>query len=104
MADDERKRIESGNAQYFYDFQANPDEIDPVDRGGRDQRKRGRGPTNDGVQQRRPKIDPNICWFCLSNADAEKHLIVSIGTHCYATMPKGPLNERHLLVTSIGLF
>jgi hypothetical protein len=29
-------------------------------------------------------------------------LILSIGTHCYAAMPKGPLNERHLLVMSIS--
>lgn len=29
------------------------------------------------------------CWFCLSNPKVTKHLIASIGTETYATLPKG---------------
>ncbi|KAJ8594437.1 hypothetical protein M405DRAFT_850139 [Rhizopogon salebrosus TDB-379] len=32
---------------------------------------------------------PGECWFCLSNPNLAKHLIVSIGTECYVTLPKG---------------
>ena len=31
------------------------------------------------------------CWFCLSNPAVTKHLIVSIGTETYVTLPKGQL-------------
>ncbi|KAI9313822.1 CwfJ C-terminus 1-domain-containing protein-like protein [Dichotomocladium elegans] len=31
------------------------------------------------------------CWFCLSNPQADKHLVVSIGTEMYAAMAKGPV-------------
>lgn len=33
------------------------------------------------------------CWFCLSNPDLEKHLIVSIGSEMYATLAKGPVTS-----------
>jgi hypothetical protein len=101
--EDERRRVEQGSAQFFYDMQSDPNEEDPVDRGGRDKRKRQhQGKEDNQGGQRRPRIDPNTCWFCLSNVGTEKHLILTVGTHCYAAMPKGPLNERHLLVMSIG--
>lgn len=31
------------------------------------------------------------CWFCLSNPNVAKHLIVSIGSECYLTLPKGQI-------------
>jgi hypothetical protein len=33
------------------------------------------------------------CWFCLSNPDVDKNLIVSIGTEVYMAMSKGQLTE-----------
>jgi len=36
-------------------------------------------------------ITPDECWFCLSNANVAKHLIVSIGDECYLSLPKGQL-------------
>lgn len=36
-------------------------------------------------------VGPEDCWFCLSNPQCAKHLIVAIGTECYVTMPKGQL-------------
>lgn len=46
-------------------------------------------------------ITEENCWFCLSNNKAETHLIVSISTHCYMAMPKGPLNNHHTMVLPI---
>ncbi|KAI0697601.1 nuclear protein [Cytidiella melzeri] len=37
------------------------------------------------------EIAPDSCWFCLSNPNLAKHLIVSIGTECYVTLPKGQI-------------
>ncbi|GAA5978468.1 hypothetical protein JCM10908_004366 [Rhodotorula pacifica] len=34
-------------------------------------------------------ISPDECWFCLSNPKVTKHLITSIGTETYVTLPKG---------------
>ncbi|KAF5330347.1 hypothetical protein D9619_005485 [Psilocybe cf. subviscida] len=36
-------------------------------------------------------IAPDECWFCLSNPNLAKHLIVAIGTECYVTLPKGQI-------------
>ncbi|CDZ96519.1 Uncharacterized conserved protein [Phaffia rhodozyma] len=40
---------------------------------------------------KRPELSPAECWFCLSNPKVTKHLIVSIGTETYVTLPKGQL-------------
>lgn len=32
---------------------------------------------------KRPKLGENSCWFCLSSAKVEKHLIISIGDRAY---------------------
>ncbi|KAF7295541.1 Nuclear protein [Mycena indigotica] len=49
----------------------------------------------DGGRGRRggpPKeIAPDECWFCLSNPNLAKHLIVAIGAECYVTLPKGQI-------------
>ncbi|KAH7889530.1 CwfJ C-terminus 1-domain-containing protein-like protein, partial [Phlebopus sp. FC_14] len=37
------------------------------------------------------EIGPDECWFCLSNPNLAKHLIVSIGIECYLTLPKGQI-------------
>ncbi|KDN42843.1 hypothetical protein K437DRAFT_269262 [Tilletiaria anomala UBC 951] len=34
-------------------------------------------------------IAPKDCWFCLSNPQCAKHLIVDIGEDCYVALPKG---------------
>ncbi|SCV68934.1 BQ2448_1954 [Microbotryum intermedium] len=36
-------------------------------------------------------IQPDECWFCLSNPKVTKHLIASIGSETYLTLPKGQL-------------
>ncbi|EEB91735.1 hypothetical protein MPER_09859, partial [Moniliophthora perniciosa FA553] len=37
------------------------------------------------------EIDPSECWFCLSNPNLAKHLIVGLGSDCYVTLPKGQI-------------
>uniref|UniRef100_A0A915NHI0 CWF19-like protein 1 n=1 Tax=Meloidogyne floridensis TaxID=298350 RepID=A0A915NHI0_9BILA len=97
--EDEKRRREEGNSvQYRFDNNNYEDEEHQEEFQGRRKGKRRGG---ENYNEKRPKIDPSTCWFCLSNIDAEKHLIVSVGTNCYAAMPKGPLMERHLLVMSI---
>src|SRR5271170_2075470 len=41
----------------------------------------------------------NDCFFCLSNVNVAKHLIVSIGTEVYLALAKGPLTTAQ----SVGL-
>lgn len=93
-----KEQHEKGGAQFFYDIEANLDEEDPIDRGGRRKRQGG------DFQPRQPakQLAPDSCWFCLSNVDAEKHLIVTVGNLCYMAMPKGPLTDDHVMVMSIG--
>uniref|UniRef100_W5KIV5 CWF19-like protein 1 n=1 Tax=Astyanax mexicanus TaxID=7994 RepID=W5KIV5_ASTMX len=42
------------------------------------------------------------CWFCLASPEVEKHLVISIGTHCYMAMAKGFLTPDHVLLLPIG--
>uniref|UniRef100_A0A8C9SVD3 CWF19-like protein 1 n=1 Tax=Scleropages formosus TaxID=113540 RepID=A0A8C9SVD3_SCLFO len=42
------------------------------------------------------------CWFCLASPEVEKHLVVSIGTHCYVALAKGGLTVDHVLVLPVG--
>ncbi|KIL69856.1 hypothetical protein M378DRAFT_195762 [Amanita muscaria Koide BX008] len=41
------------------------------------------------------EIAPDECWFCLSNPNLAKYLIVAIGNECYITLPKGQINPTH---------
>ena len=41
------------------------------------------------------------CWFCLSSANVEKHLVISIGNNFYIALAKGPINDYHILILSI---
>lgn len=51
------------------------------------QRRGKRGPVKE--------IAPDECWFCLSNPNLAKHLIVAIGSECYVTLPKGQIIPTH---------
>uniref|UniRef100_A0AAY4DAH6 CWF19-like protein 1 n=1 Tax=Denticeps clupeoides TaxID=299321 RepID=A0AAY4DAH6_9TELE len=54
-------------------------------------------------QPRRPPPRPTgPCWFCLASPEVEKHLVVSIGTHCYMALAKGCLTPDHVLLLPIG--
>lgn len=88
-------------AQFFFDNEADPYEEDLVDHGGR-RKHRLSGINENYVAKKKSFIQPETCWFCLSNEAVVKHLIIAIGNSCYAAMPKGPLNEDHVLLMSIG--
>ncbi|BGP37944.1 hypothetical protein JCM10449v2_001871 [Rhodotorula kratochvilovae] len=54
----------------------------------RDAERAAQRGSNRGPQK---PISPDECWFCLSNPQVTKHLIASIGTETYVTLPKGQL-------------
>ncbi|KAF9997307.1 hypothetical protein BGZ65_007113, partial [Modicella reniformis] len=59
------------------------------------QQQQQTGDSRDGTRergmQRSSQQPPPPCWFCLSNPEVDKNLIVSIGTEVYMTMSKGQL-------------
>ena len=87
---DEEKR-----GQFFYDMKAGPP----------DDRNRKRKQQQHHQQQQQPKRkSQGPCWFCLSGAEVEKHLVVSIGEHAYLALPKGGLTPDHVLILPIAHF
>nr|CDJ80949.1 Cwf19 and Cwf19 protein domain containing protein [Haemonchus contortus] len=94
MAKEQLQKNKSYDVVDRYRFDMSEEVEDKVDRGGR-KRRRNDFPTGD-------KVPAAPCWFCLSNVDVEKHLVVSVGDHCYAAMPKGPLVDDHVMVLTIG--
>ncbi|XP_078138158.1 CWF19-like protein 1 [Centroberyx gerrardi] len=72
--------------------------------------RRGQGQTHDGdghhqgqpKQPRKPPQPTGPCWFCLASPQVEKHLVISIGSHCYLALAKGALTPHHVLVLPIG--
>ncbi|PWN40043.1 hypothetical protein IE81DRAFT_325926 [Ceraceosorus guamensis] len=66
---------------------------DPHDGGANGLPQKPDVPLPPGLSRRGPiiPVGPADCWFCLSNPQAAKHLIVSIGTECYISLPKGQL-------------
>ncbi|KAK4821225.1 hypothetical protein QYF61_015793 [Mycteria americana] len=53
-------------------------------------------------QAKKPPQPLGPCWFCLASPEVEKHLVVSIGTHCYLALAKGGLLPDHVLILPIG--
>ncbi|XP_072197050.1 CWF19-like protein 1 isoform X3 [Excalfactoria chinensis] len=53
-------------------------------------------------QAKKPSQPTGPCWFCLASPEVEKHLVVSIGTHCYLALAKGGLLPDHVLILPIG--
>ncbi|ORX47632.1 hypothetical protein BCR36DRAFT_355711 [Piromyces finnis] len=61
-------------------------------------------PENKNKRGKRIKIqEDDQCWFCLSNPNVTKHLIVSIGDESYLALAKGGLLEdgSHFLIIPI---
>ncbi|EUB59021.1 CWF19-like protein [Echinococcus granulosus] len=48
-----------------------------------------------------PKVH-DACWFCLGNPQVAKHLLVTIATHAYLALPRGPLVKDHVLILTVG--
>jgi len=41
------------------------------------------------------------CWFCLSNPNVERHLVVSVGTFSYMALAKGGINGQHCIILPV---
>lgn len=41
------------------------------------------------------------CWFCLGSSTLKAHLIVSVGEHAYAALPRGGIVAMHVMVSPI---
>ncbi|XP_048342142.1 LOW QUALITY PROTEIN: CWF19-like protein 1 [Sphaerodactylus townsendi] len=82
--------------QYFFDLSSKP----------KGKKRPPEGPARQHPQAKRPPrkppLPPAACWFCLASPEVEKHLVVSIGTHCYLALAKGGLSADHVLVLPIG--
>ena len=78
--------------QFFYDMNAKMEDGDG--KGKKRKREGDHGPA--------PPKPTGPCWFCLSSAEVEKHLIVSVGNHAYLALPKGGLTDDHVLICPIG--
>ncbi|KAM9117465.1 CWF19-like protein 1 isoform 1-T1 [Pangshura tecta] len=80
--------------QFFFDLSKQPGKKRPSD---------GKGGQHSQLKQPKKIRQPTgPCWFCLSSPDVEKHLVVSIGTHCYLALAKGGLSNDHVLILPIG--
>lgn len=84
--------------QFFYDMS------EPAARGN----KRGRGANHSAggggpAAQKRPRrdFDQEKCWFCLSSASVERHLVITVGEHFYLALAKGPLDQTHVLLLPV---
>ncbi|XP_051655644.1 CWF19-like protein 1 [Manacus candei] len=90
-----RARAEEEPArQFFFDLNKHQGKKRPSDgkQGGDSQPK----------QAKKPPQPTGPCWFCLASPEVEKHLVVSIGTHCYLALAKGGLSPDHVLILPIG--
>lgn len=56
-----------------------------------------------GVKDHVPLIvDPDACFFCLSNSNLARHLIVSIGdAGTYVVLPKGGMTQNHVIILPV---
>ncbi|CAA7271593.1 unnamed protein product [Cyclocybe aegerita] len=76
------------------------------DTGGKKPKPGYRQPQHErrGGKRGPPKeIAPDECWFCLSNPNLAKHLIVAIGTECYVTLPKGQIIPTQSAADSVDV-
>ncbi|XP_042578002.1 CWF19-like protein 1 isoform X3 [Cyprinus carpio] len=85
--------------QFFFDLGQNKPQHQQ--RQGRKRQTDGDRP-NYPKQPRRPPQPTGPCWFCLASPEVEKHLVISIGTHCYMALAKGSLTPDHVLLLPIG--
>ncbi|XP_043387217.1 CWF19-like protein 1 isoform X5 [Chelonia mydas] len=80
--------------QFFFDLSKRHGKKRPSD---------GKGGQHSQLKQPKKIHQPTgPCWFCLSSPEVEKHLVVSIGTHCYLALAKGGLSDDHVLILPVG--
>jgi len=77
------------------ELKEDPDDPDAVERRKRQQALTGEA---GGKRQRR---DFGDCWFCLGGEHVRKHMVVSVGQHCYVALARGGVNSQHVLILPI---
>ncbi|KAK4323675.1 hypothetical protein Pmani_005646 [Petrolisthes manimaculis] len=87
-----KSETDRGSVQFFYDMNT---------KSGDKQGKRRKEGDDGGERKRLPPKPTSPCWFCLSSAEVEKHLVVSVGEHVYLALAKGGLVPFHLLILPI---
>ncbi|XP_061857810.1 CWF19-like protein 1 isoform X1 [Colius striatus] len=85
---------EETSCQFFFDLNKREGKKRPSDG-----KERG---NSQAKQAKKPPQPTGPCWFCLASPEVEKHLVVSIGTHCYLALAKGGLLPDHVLILPIG--
>uniref|UniRef100_A0A8C8SC16 CWF19-like protein 1 n=1 Tax=Pelusios castaneus TaxID=367368 RepID=A0A8C8SC16_9SAUR len=85
------KKKEEPACQFFFDLSKRHGKKRPSD-----------GKEGQPKQPRKLPQPTGSCWFCLASPEVEKHLVVSIGTHCYLALAKGGLSTDHVLILPIG--
>ncbi|XP_048410021.2 CWF19-like protein 1 isoform X1 [Stegostoma tigrinum] len=83
----------TGESQFFFDLST---------KGKKRPSEGGRPSPHQSKQPRTISQPTSPCWFCLASPEVEKHLVISIGTHCYIALAKGSLTPDHVLILPIG--
>lgn len=66
------------------------------------QSKKRKRPKSDTTATTQKHVDPETCFFCLSNPILARHLIVSIGdAGSYLALPKGAMTQNHVLIIPV---
>ena len=78
------------------EIQDDMDDPDFVERKRRQQQIRS--DIREGKRQKREEGD---CWFCLGGEHVRKHMVVSVGHHCYVALARGGVNSQHILILPI---
>lgn len=89
--------LQNNSQQYFYDMNS----FNQNGGGGHNKRRGGGGGGGDNAKRPRPNFDQEKCWFCLSSASVEKHLVINVGEHFYLALAKGPIDDTHCLILPV---
>jgi diadenosine tetraphosphate (Ap4A) HIT family hydrolase len=64
--------------------------------------KRGRDEDDPRGGRREPITEQRVeCWFCPASKEFSKELVLSISEEAYLTLPKGPVDEFHVLIVPV---
>ncbi|GBM55601.1 CWF19-like protein 1 [Araneus ventricosus] len=80
---------EECNSQFFYDMSSSS---------GQQKRSTSENESYKARKKQNISVSQESCWFCLTNPEVQKQLLLSIGDHSYITLAKGGLVQDHLLI------
>eukprot|EP01138_Halocafeteria_seosinensis_P015297 gb/GECG01015613.1/.p1 GENE.gb/GECG01015613.1/~~gb/GECG01015613.1/.p1 ORF type:complete len:667 (+),score=75.91 gb/GECG01015613.1/:1-2001(+) len=75
---------------------------------GKKKSEKRQGDDDEERQKKRKKIAEQqqrffrqACFFCMSSPSFESHMVISIAESSFLTLPKGPVDENHVLVVPL---